>query len=80
LFIKVLFNVPVILEELLVDVSVGTSHLALVILDHFFELVSELAIGFVKSYLNSMLESRFINSYFVFKILETLSESCFNNL
>ena len=27
-----------------------------------------------------MLESRFINSYFVFKILETLSESCFNNL
>jgi hypothetical protein len=80
LFIKVLFNISVILKEFLVDVSVGRGHLALVVLDHFFELVSKLTICFVESDLDSVLKRWFINSHFVFKVLETLSESCFDYL
>lgn len=79
LFIKVLFNISVILKEFLVDVSVGGGHLALVVLDHFFELVTELTICFVESDLDSVLKRRFINSHFIFKILKTLGESCFYN-
>ena len=55
LLIEILFNVSIVLEELLIDICIRTGHLPLVVLNHFFELVTELAVGLVESYLYSML-------------------------